>query len=224
MHIPNLGLVEAAELPEKRIHVMSQQGIDFLKRAALSEEVGKAFLCDPHPSVLESLTIPEGEGAICINGLVSGVRGMTSNEPASRVMRAAMAEAEAAGLDLIDPEWYEKMTAPTKERGIRMSDMGLNPMEYGWTTFSHSYPKNKDVQRRAANGLIRFMDTKDPQDLFEVEQSLMADGGKSWSWQMSVPRAVYDGVEAGKYLREHPEDLKGAFHTTAQALFQPWNR
>jgi hypothetical protein len=223
MYIPNLGLVEAAEAPRQVLHVMSQQGVDLLKRAALSEEVAERVVCDPHPSVLERLTVPDGEAAICINGLVSGVLGATTTQPASRVMRTAMAEAEAAGIELIDPEWYEKMTRPTQERAVKMSDMGLNPMGHGWLNYNQFYPINGDVQRRAASGLFCFMGSRDPRDLYEVEASLMSDGGKYWTSQMSVPMPVYDGVRAAKYLQDHPGDLKDAFHTTAQALFQPWD-
>jgi len=67
------------------------------------------------------------------------------------------------------------------------------------------------------------MGSRNPEDLYQVERTLMADGAKSWNWQISVPWSVYQGVRAAKYLRDHPGDLKGAFHTTAKALFEPWN-
>lgn len=221
MYVPNLGLVEAAEAPRQVVHVMSQQGVDLLKRAAISEEVNAYVICDPHPSVSERLTIADGEAAICINGLESGVRGASSKSPGSRVMRAAMREAENIGIDLIDPEWFENMELPKGE--LRMSKIGLNPMGHGWDS-SVQYPKNGMVQRRAAAGLIHFMGTRSAEDLIEVENSLLSDGGKSWNWEMSVPSAVWDGTRVRAYLRDNPNDLKGAFHSVARALFSPWNR
>lgn len=223
MYIPNFGLVETLETGQQtNVHVISQQAADFLKHAAISEAVADHVVCDTDPSVTKYLDIQDGEAAICLNGLVSGIGSAMNSSPANRVLRAAMAEAEAAGYDLIDPEWYEHMTAPAG-RNIRMSSIGLNPAQYGWS-LSSRYPKNSLVQGRAAVGLVRFMSSRDPEDLYEVEGSLVAEGGKLWSLETSVPAAVEDGVQAMKYLQDHPGDLKGAFHATAKGLFQPWNR
>lgn len=202
---------------------MSQQGVDFLRQAAMAEEVDPYVVCDPHPSVVERLEVPEGEAVICVNGLLTGVSERAAMSAPNRVLRAAMTAAENAGYELINPEWYKDMIAPASVKGIRMSSVGLNPIDYGWSS-SYRYPKNSFVQGRAATGIAAYMGTRNPEDLFEVEDSLLADGGKSWSWEMSVPIAVYEGVRASKYLRDHPNDLKGALHTTARALFQPWNR
>ncbi|MDB5186382.1 MAG: hypothetical protein JWL85_905 [Candidatus Saccharibacteria bacterium] len=219
---PKLGLVELLERPNyDGFFRISKLGAGLLERAA--EMIGmEGAVLEPDPRLIKDFDLEGYEHLLCIPGLRSPRLTEEEEVPARQVAKAALRLAEEEGVEVVNPGWFEALPRLGSVLDIKVSMLGLNPANYGWTPYTHyNAPDNRMVQEHAAEGIVAFSRTRDADDLRSVQEALLQHARKYRGWWAVLPRQVTE-INSAQYLHDQPGDEKGALHQTAKALFSPW--
>lgn len=131
---------------------------------------------------------------------------------------------EGKKVPVFDPDWYNHLQPVSDISALTPEMFGVideGGTHYGWAAYNFRL-KNAEVQRRAAEGLLRF--TQEPTNfghLFAVSENVQSEipveGDFSFRPPMkfwSLEKALQEFMGAG--------DIEGAAHHTAKVLFSPW--